>query len=212
VYQKELELVKANSKASDMEKELEMTRQARGKEQETEKTGKSSEEPRKESNIFKVTQNIVKEEVPIKKFRYKTNYEPRRLLSYIELSTKLSDTSEEWQHYEDLINERVLNGEDPLLERKGDSLEYEDTVESENSNDSDKYDISGNSNEDDDNSENSNGGYENPVNSDDYNGDDDDYENPENSNDEDYDSNDYDSYENSNDGIDSDNDDNFDDF
>jgi len=59
VYQKELELVKANSKASDMEKELEMTRQTRGKEQETEKTGKSSEEPSKEITIFKVSRGTL---------------------------------------------------------------------------------------------------------------------------------------------------------
>jgi len=233
LYVKELELVKARSKVRDLEKELESTRQAQGRELES--------KPRNKTTYFKVTRNIVKEEVPFKRFKYQTNYEPRRLLSYIQLATKLSNTSEQWQDFENKIDEGALNGEDLLLERNGDSLEHDDTVESEKSNDSDECDLkssdiddfydnyyeeSEDSNGDDypanpndyngddddyngDNDkypENANGDNNNPANSNNYNGDDnsDDYnDNSENSNNN-IGSDDYDSYEISNDGINSD--------
>jgi len=167
--QNELELLKARSKVRDLEKDL-MTRQT----QEPEKIGQP--EPRKEITYFRVTRNIVKEEVPFKRFKFQTNYEPRRLLSYIQLATTLSGTSEQWQEFEDKLNEGAFNGIDLLLERNGDSLEQEETVESEKSNDSNDCDSdsSGGDNYIED-SENPSDDHRYPVNPRDYNGDDDGY-------------------------------------
>jgi len=166
----ELELIKARSKVRDLEKDL-MTRQTQ--EQEPEKIGQS--EPRKETTYFRVTRNIVKEEVPFKRFKFQTNYEPRRLLSYIQLATTLSDTSEQWQEFEDKLNEGALNGMDLLLERNGDSLEHEETVESEKSNESNDCDSDSSGGDNYvDGSENSSDDHKYPVNPKDYNGDDDD--------------------------------------
>jgi len=86
------------------------------------------EVPTKET--YRVTRVISKDEVPFKKFRYTTNYEPRRLASYVSLMTKFVKTADQWRHYENTIAERALMGDDALLERDGVSLEDEETVES----------------------------------------------------------------------------------
>jgi len=206
----------------DLEKDL-TTRQTQEKEQEFEKIGgKPTQEsaPRKETTYFRVTRNIVKEEVPFKRFKFQTNYEPRRLQIYVQLATKYSETSEQWQENENKLVEAVLSGYDPLLERNEDSCEHDETVESEKSNDSDDCDSdsSGGDNYFED-SENSNSDDKYPVNPNDYNGDDDDNypekakgDNNDTANSKNYigddntaDSNNNDNSENSNDDIGSDN-------
>jgi len=82
-----------------------------------------------EKTVFRVTRLTPKEEVPIKKYRYLTNYEPRRMFGYVQL-VLLAKTYNEWVTHENRLVEIALEGDDPLLDRNEESMENEETRES----------------------------------------------------------------------------------
>jgi len=71
----------------------------------------------------------LKEDVPIKKYRYISNYEPRRMEVYVQL-IKIANTFDEWMYFENRILEAALSGDEVLLERNEESIENDETVES----------------------------------------------------------------------------------